>query len=608
MSRSRRAKARSRSGSIPVKPRDSSDSAPSEPAEAGGNAAAASVFRFERIDAAILALILGFALLQIARTGFVNGRGLWPIPDAVEYAAIAVNLDRGLGPVLHFGGVSYPCRYTIGYPLILAAAYPLLGHRAEQLCLVTALLGLVAIAGLYLLTLGAFDRPSAILAGLLLAASPHFLVLSTCVLSDVPALAVVVLAALAFMYAEGKESLVASALCGLLAGLAVIIRVTNGAILVGMLAAVLLVRPRRLQFARVAAFAIGFSAFPGLQAWVNLHYLGSPLSSGYAFWQPAVYTSVSTSFALRSFFVPAITSYRHGNLVAYALAILGLDGILGQLNLGTEFGTLEHARYSLYPFPVAVFAGLGLYFALGRKGSNAGTLRVVYLGLGFLASLLLIYLFYFWTDPRFILPALFIVFAAAGFGLVSANRRLKRGWAGFAVIALDVVLAAAIVVQTVSGAPVAPPRQPKLVDEVLAIRPQLANAVVVSDISLQWLELFARGEQTDFVGLNSLFAFKVQERQVTEYHLSLLYDKKSAGWSGPMPPILLPGGKLDPAEVRKLAEEDKKGRPVYLLLLVPATYEWSRELRRESAEIDSYFSLEAIGHYSEVGLYRLKPR
>jgi len=132
MPRSTRAKAHSRSRTIPVKPRDSSDSASSEPARPGGHAAETSVFRFERIDAALLALLLGFALLLIAGTGFANGQELWPMPDAVEYAAIAVNLDRGLGPVLHFAGNTYPARYAIGYPLMLAAAYPLLGHKPER--------------------------------------------------------------------------------------------------------------------------------------------------------------------------------------------------------------------------------------------------------------------------------------------------------------------------------------------------------------------------------------------------------------------------------------------------------------------------------------------
>jgi len=557
------------------------------------------------IDAAILALLLGFALLMIAGTGFANGQELWPMPDAVEYAAVAVNLDSGLGPVLHFGGNTYPSRYTIGYPLILAAAYPLLGHRPERLCLVTALTALIAIAGLYILTLWAFDRPSAALAGLLLATSPHFLGLSTCVLSDVPSLAVAVLAALVFLYAEEKESLVASALCGLLAGLAVTIRVTNGAILVGMLAAALLVRARRLRLAQVMAFAIGFTAFPGLQAWVNLHYLGSPLASGYVFWWREAYSSVSTTFELRFLFSPWDVTYRHGNLVSYTLAMLGLDGLLGQLTLGLEPQTLLHSHYSFYPFPVAVFAGLGVFFAARRKRS-ARTMRAIYLGLGFLASLVLIYLPYFSLDPRFLLPALFIVLAAAGWGLVSANRRLERGWAGFAVIALDVVLAGAILVQTVSQL-AAPPRQSKLLADMLAIRPRLKNAVVVSDISLQWLELYAGGERTEFVGLNNLSSELVPNQVVSEYHLYWLYDKKVGGWSGPIPPILLPGGELDLAEARKLAEEDKEGRPVYLLVVMPITDEWWDELEREFTEIGRRFSHETVADYREVGLYRLKP-
>ncbi len=163
---------------------------------------------------------------------------------------------------------------------------------------------------------------------------------------------------------------------------------------------------------------------------------------------------------------------------------------------------------------MAVFAGLGVFFAMRRK-RNASTMRAVYLGLGFLASLLLIYLPYFHVEPRFMLPALFIVFAAAGYGLVSANRRLKWGWTGFAVIALDALLAGAILVQTVSQLAAMPPRQSELVADVLAIRPRLTNAVVVSDISLQWLELIAGGERTEFVGLSSHLAWTMGKRKTS---------------------------------------------------------------------------------------------
>ena len=608
MHRTTRAQAHSRSGAIPVKLSNPSHSAASEPAHPGGDAAEAPAFPVKGIDAAIVALILGFTLLLIASTGFANGQQFWPSADAEEYAATAVNLDRGLGPVLHFGGISYPSLHPIGYPLILAAAYPLLGHRPQRLCIVTALTALIAIAGLYILTLWAFDRPSAVLAALMLATSPDFLRLSTYVMSDVPALAVVVLAVLAFLYAEGKESLVGCALCGLLVGLAVIIRITNGAIIAGMLAATLLVRPRRLQFGRVMAFAIGFIAFPGFQAWVNLHYLGSIFSNGYVFWMPDIYSSMFTPFKLSYLFVPVDTTYRHGNLVAHAIEMLGLDGLLGQLDVSSMVEPLTHARYAFYPFPVAVFAGLGVFLAMRRKG-NATTKRAAYLGLGFLAALLLIYLPYLDPDPRFILPALFIVFAAASWGLVSANRGLKWGWAGFAVIALDVVLAGAIVVETGSRLASPAPLRSALVADVLALRPQLRNAVVVSDISLQWLDLYAGGEGTEFVGLNNLYTTPVKADNSRSNSICTgLAVKRLEGWSGPIPPILLPDGKLDPAEARKLAEEDKQGRPVYLLLLGVASPPWFAELKREFAQIALYFTHETIADYPEVGLYRLKAR
>jgi len=130
---------------------------------------------------------------------------------------------------------------------------------------------------------------------------------------------------------------------------------------------------------------------------------------------------------------------------------------------------------------------------------------------------------------------------------------------------------------------------------------------VVSDISLQWLELYAAGERTEFVGLNNLASELHPKQVVSEFHLYWLYEKKAGGWSGPIPPTLLPNGELDLSEARKLAEEDKKGRPVYLLVVMPLTDEWWDELEHEFAEIDRRFSHETVADYREVGLYRLKP-
>jgi len=563
----------------------------------------ASAFRFEATDAMLLVLLLGFAMLLLARTGFANGQELWPMPDAVEYAAMAANMDRGLGPVLHFAGITYPARYTIGYPLMLAAAYPILGHQPERLCLVTALMALVAIAGLYLLTLWSFDRASAVAAAMLLATSPHFLGLSTCVVSDVPALSVIILAVLAFLYAEEKESIAAAALCGLLVGWAITIRITDGAIFVGMVAALLLVQPRRLQRERMMAFALGFIPFPGLQAWVNHQYVGSLLSSGYAFWRPDLYSFGLGAFDWHYLFESTFENISHGNLVAYGLAMLGLDGLLGQLNVGMESRNLLHSRYSLYPFPVVIFAALGVMFVLRGKRDSI-TMRTLYLGGAFLATLLMTYLVYFYLEPRFLLPGLFIVFATGGYGLVCANRSMRAGgWARVAVVVLDVVLAAAMVVETVSRLAMPSPDS-KLVAEMHALRPRLANAVLVSDVSLLWLNLFAGDEHIEFVGLDSLLA----DEALNEYHLHYLYEKNTQGQHWPMPPILLPEGKIDPVEAGKLAAEDKDGRPLYLLVVMPMRRDWASTLMGEFGELDRNFSLQTVARYPNIGLYRLRPR
>ncbi len=56
---------------------------------------------------------------MVKSAGFRRGLELMPWPDGLEYAASAMNFAQGLGAVLHFGGYTYPSRYTAGYPLIL---------------------------------------------------------------------------------------------------------------------------------------------------------------------------------------------------------------------------------------------------------------------------------------------------------------------------------------------------------------------------------------------------------------------------------------------------------------------------------------------------------
>lgn len=566
-------------------------------------------------DGALVAMLLTLALFMMARSGFRRGMELMPWPDGLEYAAAAVNLDRGLGPVLHFGGYSYPSRYTEGYPLLLAAAYPILGRHVELLCLATAVLGLVAIIALYVLACRMFDRPSAFAAGALLALSPVFITYSTLVLSDVPTLTVTLLTALALYYASEAEDapelsarwILSAALCGLLAGFTVMIRPTNATMLVGIVAAIFLVRARRRTgelLPAAIAFAIAFAIFPIGQGWANYRYLGGLTNSGYVFWVAEVYGSFAKTFNPRFLFGATMPGNPYGNVLSYLLTLAGLDGMLGDPG---------DPRYLMYPFAAAVFAIIGIVIAL--KSSSKATVRVMWFGLAFLAVLLGVYLFYFFTEIAFILPATFILFVAAGYGIVAGNRTMLEAYrrarkssrdnviiAG--IIALDLMLAISMVAET-SGRVIATPPQSKMVPTLLAIRPQLQpDAIVISNISLQFLELYLATPKTELVGLNAFDP----NGNFTDYHLARLYVKKGAGWADPVPPVLFVGPHLDDGEAKRLRDAIHSGRPAYLLMTAPERQDYADLLKDELNQLSTSFNLDAVAQSDLIDLYRLTPR
>ncbi len=539
-----------------------------------------------------------------------------PWPDGLEYAAVAVNIDRGIGPVLHFGGYSYPPRYTDGYPLMLAAAYPILGQKPARLCLATVAMGLFAIAALYLLALRIFDRPSAFIAAFILAASPIFITYSTLVMSDVPTLMVTIMAALALCYATESEqdearrgpTIVSAAIFGILSGFSIIIRPTNATMLAGLGIALVMVPAsgslRRL-IAPGLATAAGLAIFPLWQGWENIRYLGRALRSGYVFWVPEVYGRLSRTFGLRFLFGPTMPRNPHGNLISYSFALAGLDGMLGDPGV---------ARYILYPFAAAVFAVIGIAAAL-RSSKSRATRRVAWFGLGFLAALVAVYMVYFFTEIAFILPACFIVFAAAGYGVVVANRKMNelasarrrtsRDLAAMvAVFALDLLLVISVLAETVVrlSARAEPSR---MVPALTAMRSDFGrDSIVVSNVSLQFLELYLPDIGSRLVGLNS---FDPGE-QFTDYHLGRLYAKRASGWAGAAPPVVFDGDRANDAEISTLANGAHTGKPLYLLLAAPENRDYADLLSSEMERLSASFNIEPLRNDKVVLLYRLVPR
>jgi len=549
----------------------------------------------------------------MARSGARRGVELMPWPDGLEYAAQAVNLDRGMGPVLHFGGYSYPSRYPEGYPLILAAAFPMVGHEVSRLFLATMSMGVVAIVGLYVLAFKLFGRASATAAALVLCLSPVFLTYSTLVLSDVPTLAVTILAALALAHASTQEdnsisarSLATWLLFGLLAGFTVMIRPTNGTMLAGLALGLLLVPPKRgllAAFVALIAFGAGFIVPIGIQAASNSAHLGSVFASGYGWWVPEVYGTAGRTFSPAYLFGPTLPRNPHGNIPVYVTSLLGLDGMLG------DRGDL---RFFIYPFAAAAFGAIGIAFVIRERESRMAR-RVVLFGLGYLGALFAIYAVYMFTDVAFILPGAFVIFLGAGYGITAGNRWMRAAFGNsrrnaastagaVGILLLDLLLVISLLTEGGSRL-AANPAESEMVPALETLNQSVPpDATIVTNISLQFMELYLPGKSRRFIGMNALDPGE----RFTDYHLRRLYEKQASGWNGAAPAILFANDNVSQPVLDSLTSASR-GAPVLLVLAAPESAAYADTLKHELDALQQSFKIEPLGESRAMAIYQLTP-
>jgi 4-amino-4-deoxy-L-arabinose transferase-like glycosyltransferase len=568
-------------------------------------------------DVITLAILLALGLLMMIRLGSRRGAELMPWPDGLEYAAQAVNLVQGRGAVLHFGGYSYPSRYPAGYPLILAAALPIIGHNVARLYAVTIAIGLGAIVAIYLLALKLFDRPSATLAAVLLALCPVFVTYSTLVLSDVPTMTVTILAAWALARAtdeEGRPERQAALyatwiILGFFVGLSAIMRPTN-AMMVGAVAlALIAVPPQGAGIRGIATAATGFfvalTLMPLLQLHSNAINLGGALSSGYRWWVPEVYSQFARQFNVSHLFGPTLPRNPHGNVPVYVTALLGLDGMLGDQG---------DPRYFLYPFPAAAFALVGIFAVLHARDHRTAR-RLVYFGLALLGLLFAVYIFDLFTETAYLLPGVFFVFITAGYGTVVSNRWMRAAFsarersaprlaAALGVVILDLLLVTALATE-LSVRLSAEPQHSPTVESLQQIESKAPpRATIVSNVSLQLLELYVSGASRNFVALNS----HDPGETFTDYHLHRLFAKRALGWGGPIPQVLFADDAMATAVVNGLDADARSADGAYLLLGAPESPDYATVLRDEVDKLATAFTLQPLMQNRAVGFFKLVPR
>ncbi|MFZ0680480.1 ArnT family glycosyltransferase [Candidatus Binatus sp.] len=568
-----------------------------------------------KFEAVIVGAIVLLFNVMVQCSGFRRGVELMPWPDGLEYAASAVNLARGRGAVLHFGGYTYPSRYTAGYPLILGFFCHSNNGHFLQLAFLSTIIATVSIFSVFILARHLFGRAAATIAVLVLALSPVFITYSSLVMSDVPTLFVTICAAVMLVVATSDYMNQSSSwmrmsawlVFGLLAGFSTIIRPTNATILVGLALCVVMVPLEKGELSSLIkagiAAALGFAIPVAWQMHQNAINLGSPFASGYAWWVPEVYGAGGRTFSVAYLFGSTMPRNPHGNVIVYLTTLLGLDGMLGDRG---------DARYFLYPFAAAMFAIVG-FIAIFRAGTSPAR-RLAWFGLGYLAALTGLYCFYLFTDVAFILPGAFVLFIGAGAGAALANRwmrdvlrnRNRRAGqlaAAGGVIVLDILL----VVSLASEAGVrlsARPESSAMVESLQSLDSSLPrDATVVSNISLQFLDLYL-AEDRRYVGLNSLDPGE----RFTDYHLHRLYEKRAAGWTGPVPPVAFVGDQMSPAEADSLASTLDAKTPVFLLIAAPESQQYADVLKSELDALQGRFVIEPVSQNEAVAVYRLSAR
>lgn len=458
-------------------------------------------------------MVLGAVLL--GRMSHQAGENLEPRVDALEYATLAIRLSAGEAPMLPIGSHTYPSRYPIGFPLLLAPA-AWAGVPPERLYEVSAVFALVGIAATAVAARRIAGSGLAVWAALLLALSPLYLRHGGMVMSDGPA-AVIAAVWAAVLLRRGP-----SLALGLLAGFACSIRLMNVPLLLGGSIAALWIGDCRARARYVVGSMVGL-----LPVAVSVAAGWSRPLGGYAFWMPEFYDPPTAAFGMQ---------WLRANLEAYGAALLGAQW-----------------RAALYPIVVVPLAALGVCTATTdrrRVAVVAGT------ALGYAA----LCLGYFFTAERLLLPVVPLLLIAAASGLATVARR--RPGLAVAIVTLTLVVQGATALRATRPAE----RRASSPDLMAAVEGHLpASVLVVSDVPavLAWL-YWVRGTSREFLPL--VVPPRGRKRNVDDRHLRRLYaNAREPQWPGTVPETFVDARGASPSGLDVVRHHAERGSPAIVV-------------------------------------------
>lgn len=403
----------------------------------------------------IMALGLGLALRQ---TNPADVADLRPRLDAIEYDLTSRALAHGDGFVMPYQDRVYPPRCSIGFPLLVAGTRLVTGEvdTPGVAAWVSWFLGGVVIALAFFLAHELAGHKAGVAAAFLTALSPFQVYHARQPMADMAALAFL-LATLYLCVRTLRKGRVRPAmlfLLAFLAGFGTTIRVASALMIPIVAYVALALVPRTAGRRGLAWSALVGGLLIGLspQLVVNWTQHGSPLRTGYTFWQPGVYGDRGLDVFEYDPVHGRPISRQEDNFRAYARMLMPISSFADD---GARFEraaepkpklTREEKRarrkekihpyelverrfdvepHHLYPFFVFVLAivGFGLSSQEGEKRTvRRATAMTLIAGTLFFA----LYAVYPFRETRFLLPlqVLVLVFAARAFTARSRPLRI----------------------------------------------------------------------------------------------------------------------------------------------------------------------------------------
>ena len=400
-----------------------------------------------------LLINLAIAFILLFRTAY-NASDLEIVPDSVEYAVAASRLVTDQSYTIVIDGQSWPPRYAPWFSmLVIAPAYLLFGDEPGNAVFPIMFAGLLGIGAAFVIGYQASGPICGVSASLSLLVLPLYRYLSMQVMTDVPCIALLLMACLLYMRLQtvSSHSWAPYLLAGILSGLCAAFRPVCASVILPFLWFIVRNNPKRQAFQKTALVVTPGLLFAVLTMCYNYSVFGTPMRTGYHFWCPVPYDQPGMTFSL-SYFTDNLEIIAQKGLLLIVLVLLLLILLDMSRHQRLIAGSVKESMGSIMEFTIMTCIPMTVF-----------------------------HLFYFYSVPRFYLPLMSLLIILAGIMIGLGLHHVSLRTLGFAQL---IILVGALTLRLVL--PDSPPTRRIAADRINHFTPD--NALIISAIDPAYLE------------------------------------------------------------------------------------------------------------------------